>query len=286
MARRACRTIALRIATIRIMKLTLIITTYNWKEALDLMFRSVERQTSMPDEIIVADDGSRPDTAELIARWAKRLPIPTRHLWQEDLGFRVSRSRNRAVAAATGDFVVIVDGDMVLNAHFVEDYRRAARPGFFFQGARLITGPTTGAKILKEGILDLGFFAPDIQRRRHTVRNRFLSWLVLLRTHANQKAIRSCNQGYWKADLMRVNGFDEAMTGWGREDNDLAERLYNVGIYRKNLKFGGLAIHLYHKSRQPVGENPNDKHLRATIETKSQRCILGIDQHVAEFLNR
>jgi glycosyltransferase involved in cell wall biosynthesis len=265
------------------MKLTLIVTTYNWKEALELWFRSVARQTSMPDEIIVADDGSRADTGELVAAWSRKLPVPVRHLWQEDSGFRVSRARNRAIAAARGDFIVVVDGDMILNKHFIEDYRRSARRGYFIQGVRLITGAKTGARMLKEHVIELGFFSKDVSRRRHTVRNRFLSWLVFQRTHRSQKAIRSCNQGYWKEDLIRVNGFDESMTGWGREDNDLAERLYNVGIGRKNLKFAALAIHLYHPSRKPDGENPNDKYLRATIENRSQRCVKGLDQHLAEF---
>jgi glycosyltransferase involved in cell wall biosynthesis len=265
------------------MKLSLIITTYNWKEALDLVLRSVERQSVMPDEVIVTDDGSRPDTAELIAGWQKRLRVPLRHLWQEDIGFRVSRARNRGIAAASGDFIVTVDGDMVLHTHFIEDYKRAAQPGYFIQGARLITGPTATARLLREGQLDLGFFSSDVKRRRHTIRNRFLSWLVLQRTHSNQKAIRSCNQGYWRADMLRVNGFDEAMIGWGREDNDIAERLYNIGIFRKNLKFAALAIHLFHNSRQPEGENPNDKYLRSTIKTKSVHCVAGVDQHLAEF---
>jgi len=268
------------------MTLTLIVTTYNWKEALALLFRSVARQTVMPDEIIVADDGSRVDTAEVVSTWAEKLPVPVRHLWQEDIGFRVSRSRNRAIAAANSEYIVIVDGDMVLNRHFIEDHRRAARRGYFVQGARLITGKKTGARMLSEGVLDLGFFSADIKRRRHTVRNRFLSWLVFQRTHTNQKAIRSCNQAYWKDDLLRVNGFDEAMTGWGREDNDLAERLYNIGVRRKNLKFAGLTVHLYHNSRQPQGENPNDKYLRATIENKSRRCELGVDQHLREFAHQ
>jgi glycosyltransferase involved in cell wall biosynthesis len=265
------------------MKLSLVITTYNWKEALDLLLKSVARQTVMPDELIIADDGSRSDTADLIKTWIPRLSIPVLHLWQEDLGFRVSRARNRAIAAASGDYIVIVDGDMVLNAHFIEDYRRAARPGFFIQGARLITGAMASKRMLHDGIVDLNFFSKDVRRRRHTIRSRLLSRLVLLKTHTNQKAIRSCNQGYWKADLVRVNGFDETMSGWGREDNDIAERLYNVGIGRKNLKFSALAIHLFHPSRKPPGENPNDKHLRATIENRSQRCLAGLDQHIPEF---
>jgi len=265
------------------MNITLIVTTYNWKKALDLVLQSVARQTVMPDEIIVADDGSRPDTAELVAKWAQRLPVPVQHLWQEDSGFRVSRSRNRAIAAAKGDYIVIADGDMVLNAHFIEDHKRAARRGFFIQGVRLITGPRSGKRMLDDNILDLGFLSADVRRRRHTIRNRFLSWLVFQRTHTNQKAIRSCNQAYWRNDLLKVNGFDEAMTGWGREDNDIAERLYNIGVRRKNLKFAALAIHLHHNSRQPHGENPNDKYLRNTIQNKAKRCVLGIDQHFGEF---
>lgn len=265
------------------MKTTLLITTYNWKEALDLVLKSVARQTHLPDEIIVADDGSRPDTAALIADWTKRMPTTLRHLWQEDIGFRASRARNRAIAAATGEYIITIDGDMVLDSHFVEDHLRAARPGFFMQGVRLISGPLAAQEVLRDSKFHLGFFAPNIRRRRHTIRNRFLSWLVMQRTHTNQKAIRSCNQAYWRSDLIRVNGFDEQMIGWGREDNDLAERLYNIGVQRKNLKFAALTIHLYHKSRQPQGENPNDKYLRATIEGKSQWCKFGIDQHWNEF---
>jgi glycosyltransferase involved in cell wall biosynthesis len=265
------------------MKVSLIVTTYNWKEALDLVLTSVSRQTVLPDEVIVTDDGSRPDTAELISKWAAQFPVPLRHLWQEDIGFRASRARNRGIAAATGDYVVCIDGDMVLNPHFIEDHRRAARPGFFIQGARLLTGPSAAEKLLREKKLQLSFFANDIKRRRHTVRNRFLSWLTLLPTRKDQKAIRSCNTAYWRSDLLKVNGFDEQMTGWGREDNDLAERLYTIGVFRKNLKFAGLATHLFHRTRQPTGDNPNDIHLRATIDNKSQRCRLGIDQHLAEF---
>jgi glycosyltransferase involved in cell wall biosynthesis len=261
------------------MQTSLIITTYNWKEALDLGLKSVARQTEMPDEIIIADDGSRPDTAELIAHWAKRLPIPVRHIWQEDIGFRASRVRNRAIAAARGDYIVIVDGDMVLNANFIYDHKRAAQRGYFIQGARVITGPRAAQTMLSQRIVDLGFLAPDIQRRRHTLRNRILSWLVLRKVHTDQRAIRSCNQAYWKDDLLRVNGFDERMTGWGGEDNEIAARLYNVGIRRRNLKFGGLAIHLHHTSRKPIGENPNHVLLQATIDAGKTRCAQGIDQH-------
>lgn len=265
------------------MKTSLIITTYNWKEALDLVFRSIARQVEMPDEILIADDGSRPDTAELVARWAMQLPVPVRHVWQEDNGFRLARSRNRAIAAARGDYLIIIDGDMILDRHFIADHKRAARPGYFVQGVRLLTEPEMSQKMLSEGILDLGFFASGVKRRRHTIRNRLLSWLILQHVRTDQKAIRGSNQAYWKNDLLQVNGFDEQMVGWGREDNEIAARLYHCGIKRRNLKFAALTIHLYHRQRKPEGENPNDRYLRETIERRATRCRLGIDQHLLEF---
>jgi glycosyltransferase involved in cell wall biosynthesis len=268
---------------IAVVKTSVIVTTYNWKEALELVLRSFARQSRAPDELIIADDGSRPDTGELVRSWTARMPMPLVHLWQEDDGFRVARSRNRAIAACRGDYVILLDGDMVAHRDFVADHARAARRGYFIQGSRLVTGPAAGARMLREGLLDLPFWARDIQRRRHAIRNRMLSWLVYQHVRTDQDSIRSCNQGYWRDDLLRVNGFNERMVGWGREDNDIAARLYHVGVRRRQLKFAGLATHLYHNQRKPPGDNPNDVILRATIAGRLTRCEAGIDQHFGEF---
>jgi glycosyltransferase involved in cell wall biosynthesis len=261
------------------LRVTLVVTTYNWPAALDLTLQSVARQSIAPMEIIVADDGSGHETEAVVTRWQGRLPTPLVHVWQADEGFRLARSRNRAIAAARGDYVIIVDGDMVLHRHFIADHVRAARHGCFIQGVRLLTGPKTAGRMLDRGLLDLGFFAPDIKRRRHTVRSRLLSQL-LFRERTGQRAIRGCNQAYWKSDLVRVNGFNEAFVGWGREDNEIAARLYNAGIRRRNLKFQALAIHLHHPLRHTqVGER-NDEILRATIEAGKAWCPIGLNQHL------
>jgi glycosyltransferase involved in cell wall biosynthesis len=264
------------------MRISLIVSTYNWKEALDLVFKSITRQTVMPDEILIADDGSDPDTEELIAAWAKRLPVPTRHVWHEDGGFRKALALNCAIAKSSGDYVILVDGDMVLHSHFIEDHCQAARRGYFMQGVRLKAGPRTTKRLIDEGLTELNFFAPDVERRRHTIRNRLLSWLVRQPTHTHQRAVRGCNQAYWREDLVRVNGFNELMVGYGREDNELPERLYNAGIARKNLKFAALAIHLHHTSRKGESWKANDALFRATIETKASWCEHGLDQHLRE----
>lgn len=258
---------------------TLIVTTFNWPAALDLTLKSIARQTVAPEEVIVADDGSGPDTAEVVERWKRRIAAPVQHLWQPHEGFRLARSRNRAIAAAKGDYLIIVDGDMVLHRHFVADHLNAARPGSFIQGVRLLTEAAAAGRMLREGSLDLHVFSRGIRRRRHAVRNLALSRLLFWE-RMGQSAIRGCNQAYWKSDLLHVNGFNEAFVGWGREDNEIAARLYNVGIRRRNLKFQALAIHLHHPSRHPQGANPNDAILHQAIERGETWCRQGLDRHL------
>jgi glycosyltransferase involved in cell wall biosynthesis len=257
---------------------TLVVTTFNWPVALDLTLRSISRQSVPPGEVIVADDGSGPETAQVVERWKNQIAAPVLHLWQPHEGFRLARSRNRAIAAANGDYLIIVDGDMVLHRHFVADHLNAARPGSFIQGVRLLTEADTAARMLRDSCMDLGFFSAGIRRRRHAVRNLALSRMLFWR-RMGQSAIRGCNQAYWKSDLLHVNGFNEAFVGWGREDNEIAARLYNVGVRRRNLKFQALAIHLHHPPRQPQGTNPNDAILHQAIERGETWCRLGLDRH-------
>jgi glycosyltransferase involved in cell wall biosynthesis len=259
---------------------TLIVTTYDWPAALDLTLKSIARQSAAPDEVIVADDGSGPETARVVERWRARLPAPVVHLWQPHEGFRLARSRNRAIAAANGNYLIIVDGDMVLHEHFIADHSSAARRGSFIQGVRLLTEAETAERMLREGSMDLSFFARGIRRRRHTVRSLVLSRMLFWKK-AGQSAIRGCNQAYWKSDLWRVNGFNEAFVGWGREDNEIAARLYNIGVHRRNLKFQALAVHLHHPPRHPTGMNPNDAILNQAIQRCETWCRLGLDRHAA-----
>jgi len=260
-------------------RISLIVTTYNWPAALELTLKSIARQSVAPTEVIVADDGSGAATRQVVIRWQERLAVPLVHVWQPDEGFRLARSRNRAIAAARGDYLIIVDGDMVLHRHFVADHARAARHGAFIQGVRLLTGPRAAAGMLEQGHLDLGLFASDIHRRRHTIRSLFLSRLIF-KERTGQRAIRGCNQAYWKSDLVRVNGFNEAFVGWGREDNEVAARLYNAGVRRRNLKFQALAIHLHHPLRHAqIGER-NDAILSDAINERKAWCPLGLSQHI------
>lgn len=247
-------------------KTSLIITTYNWPEALDLVLTSVAKQKTLPDEVVVADDGSGPETAALLRQWQSKLPVPLAHVWQEDLGFRLSRVRNLAIAAARGDYLIFVDGDMVLHPRFVEDHKWAMRPGCFIQGMRVWAGPRLTRHMLTHKITVPGVLSADLRNRKHLIRFR---WLSLLKRHPTSFLDRTagCNMAFWKKDVLRINGFNEGMVGWGAEDREFTVRMLGKGYTRHLLKYNAVAVHLHHPSRkQPSEENPNTALLNEAIE--------------------
>lgn len=274
------------------MRCSLLVTTYNWKDALAAVLDSVRRQSRLPDEVVVADDGSRADTRAMLEAQARDFPVALRHVWQEDTGFRAASSRNRAIAASRGEYVVCIDGDMVLHPDFVADHLALAERGSFLQGGRLQATPALTARLLAGARprfapwIDADFHAAHGDERRHALR-----WPWLARRKARSAnagvTVMSCNFSAWRDDLLRSNGFDERMEGYGSEDLELDQRLRNAGLRRRRLKFAGLAIHLQHASRAPVDPEdlslPNNRILRETIDSGATRCEAGISRHLAEF---
>ncbi|WP_233840545.1 glycosyltransferase family 2 protein [Dyella sp. 2HG41-7] len=275
------------------MNVSLVITTYNWPAALARVLESVAMQTRLPDEVLIADDGSGAETAVLIARASESLPVPLRHVWQEDLGFRAARSRNRGIAASKGDYIVLLDGDMMIHPRFIADHLMMAEPGFFLQGGRLKANDAESQRLLAGGEpvyapwVKANFHEFDGTRRLYAFRQPLLArWKARSR---NGGRVMSCNMSFWREDLLRVNGFDERMEGYGAEDRELVVRLENAGLRRRALKWCALAMHFEHSTRQQENLNdpdlPNNRLLKASIEQRLVRCELGIDQHTAEFVN-
>lgn len=257
---------------------SLVVTTYNREDALALVLESAARQARPPDELIVADDGSRPETAALVAGFAARAPFPVRHSWQEDLGFRAAASRNRAFAAASGDYLVMVDGDIVLHPRFLEDHARAARPGRFVQGSRVLLSERTTAAALAARRTRFGPLSPGLGNRLNAVRSRALSRLA---SHASADVfrVRSANLACWREDVLRVNGFDEDFVGWGREDSDFVARLQHAGVTRLHLKFAAIGYHLWHREEPRQALPRNQRILEDTLATRRVRCANGIDKY-------
>lgn len=265
------------------MRISVAVITYNWPDALELVLKALARQTELPHEVIVTDDGSQPATRELLLRLARDYPVRLVHLWQPDDGARMSRARNRAIAAAQGDYIILLDGDMVAERHFIADHRVFARRGCFTQGSRVLTDAGSVTRMLGRAPSFPEFFRRGIDRRRHTLR---LPWLAHLfaRPSMRQRGIKSCNMGFWRDDLLQLNGFNEAMIGWGREDTELAVRAFHAGLLRRDLRLGALAVHLYHRTRKHLVDNPNDRILDDTRRRHLVRCEQGADQYRDEFV--
>ncbi|WP_345777620.1 glycosyltransferase family 2 protein [Dyella sp. LX-1] len=272
-------------------RVSVVVLTYNWPAALERELRSLAAQVVLPLEVIVADDGSGEETRALIERLAATYPVPLRHIWHEDLGFRAARARNRGIAASRGDYVILLDGDMLVHPRFIADHLMLAEPGYFLQGGRLKADHAESARLLAGGKptfapwLRANFHEFDGTRRLYAFRQPLLArWKARSRSGGR---VMSCNMSFWRDDLLRVNGFDERMEGYGAEDRELVARLENAGLRRRQLKWAALAVHLEHKSRAQEDVDdptlPNNRLFHATRELRITRCEKGIDRHLAEF---
>lgn len=260
------------------MKTSLIITTYNWKEALAAVLESVKKQTVLPNEVIIADDGSREDTANLIKEYQQIFPVPLIHSWIEDKGFRAALSRNKALAIAQGDYLIIIDGDIVLPVSFIDDHIKNAKKGRFIQGGRVLFNEQRSNIFLSNGILP-NIFEKGLKNRKNIIHSKILSRLFS-RISNTDKSTRSCNMSFWKEDVIAVNGFNNDFIGWGREDSEFVIRLLNSGLNRMYLKFMGVGYHIYHPENSKNSLVENDLILETTIKSKLTRCINGIDKFI------
>jgi glycosyltransferase involved in cell wall biosynthesis len=260
--------------------LSLVVTTYNRPDALELVLRSVRAQVELPGEVVVADDGSREDTGALVQRLAAAFPVSLRHSWQEDDGFRLAASRNRAFALARGDYLVMVDGDVVLDPHFVGDHQRAARRGRFVQGSRALLSEEVTREALALGRTRFGPATPGLRNRKNAVRSAWLSRLASYRSRDIFR-VRGANLAFWRDDLLTVNGFNEDFVGWGREDSEFAARMSHAGVQRLHLKFAAVSYHLWHPEAPRRALERNQRLLEETVRTRAVRCENGLDKHLA-----
>lgn len=263
------------------MRITLIISTYNWPSALEVCLNSVIRQSWMPDEVIIADDGSGDETKELIQKFKKEFPVKLNHVWHPDEGFQLAAIRNKAILVAESDYIIQIDGDLILHPEFIADHSRLAMPNKFVSGSRLLLSQRVSENILKArenpSFFQLFLFANN---RLNGLRIPYLTrHLATLYKKNKPYYVKGCNMAFWRADLIAVNGYNEAITGWGKEDSELAVRLLNKGVGRLFIKFGAICYHLFHRVACRMKEELNDNILCETIVNKTIATPLGINSH-------
>jgi len=257
------------------MKISLIISTYNWPEALGLVLKSVLTQTVLVDEIIIADDGSSESTKLIIDDYRQFLSIPLIHIWHKDLGFRKTIIMNKAYSSASGDYIIQIDGDIILHPKFIQDHINNAKEMQFIHGGRVFLNSVTTLERLHNSRIDFNFFTRGLSNRLNTVYSPFLSLFFKFKSHSLNKT-RGCNFSCWKKDFETVNGYNEDMVGWGFEDTELSARLINNNILKTRLKFLALTYHLHHSSNTKGNSEFNRKILDNTINSKSKLCKNGI----------
>lgn len=258
-------------------KCSLIISTYNWPQALNLCLLSVLNQEHLPDEVIIADDGSGQETEQLIDQFKTSFPVPLLHVWHEDKGFRKTIILNKAIHRSSFDYIIQVDGDVILDKHFIGDHLASAEPATFIRGTRAMLTEEKTNSLLSSGNSKLSPFSNGVKHRNNALR------LFALRALGSKKkwssnSVRGSNLSFWKADFIKVNGYNNDMCGWGHEDEELAARFINAGIIKKIVKLCAVQYHLYHKVVSKKDEPWQRELVDKIKQEKVQFCSNGYQQ--------
>ena len=253
--------------------IAVIISTYNSPDYLRRVLESYLFQTRLPDELIVADDGSTGETSDVIKAFKRKAPFNVGHVWHEDLGFRAAKIRNEAVKVCSSDYLIFSDGDCLPHRAFVADHAALARRGCFVQGKRMLVKREASASFAPASLAQLATqcFKREISGFHHLI--RIPGFAV---TRDGLRGIKTCNLAVYRDAVLAVNGFNEAFVGWGREDSEFAARLLAYGLKRIDPPFSALVFHLWHQENSRGNLADNDSLLENTISSKVFRCACGI----------
>lgn len=265
------------------MKISFIVLTYNRTDALLAVLRSLSSQCNARHEVLIADDGSRPDAVSMLTERCPPFKCPVRHVWHADNGFTAARARNLAASQASGDYLVFLDGDCIPNRNFIAQHERLAERGCFVNGSRVLLSEGLTLQVLKCNV-DLPnhaalFWLKARMRGDSNKLLHLLNWpwrLFRVKQGFRWHGIRSCNFGVWRQDFERVNGFDETFEGWGHEDADLVLRLYHLGVQRKNGFMATEVFHLWHQEHKRDQEFSNKNRVIQRMQTDQVQADRGL----------
>jgi glycosyltransferase involved in cell wall biosynthesis len=248
------------------MQLSVIISTYNRPDALALVLHGYAAQSRRDFEVVIADDGSDQRTAAAIRAARAELGLDIRHVWHEDRGFRKTVILNRAILAASGDYLLFTDGDCIPRRDLVEVHYELASPGHYVAGGYLKlpagTSSAITADVVRSGrVGDLAWLRAHGwragRRALRMVRSRPLGRLLDLLT-PTATHFHGNNAATWREALLEVNGFEGEM-GYGGLDRALGFRLDNLGIIGRQARYRAVCLHLHHdrpyKNQETIRRN-------------------------------
>lgn len=231
--------------------LSVIVTTYNNPRGLNLVLTGLARQTFRDFELLIADDGSGPETAAIVAEFTGRASFPVRHLWHPDQGFRKCAISNRAILEAEGDYLIFFDGDCIPARRCLEIHRRAARDDSYLAGGAVYLDSGLSDRLtpadVSSGFLDRPglWWARTNRPRRLLVRHLPMIRDIMNRRVPREPSWRGGNSSAWAEHIRAVGGFDERFT-YGFEDADFGHRLQALGVHGRSIRYSSPVMHVAH----------------------------------------
>jgi len=264
-----------------------IISTYNNPTWLQKVLWGYTCQTVMPDEIIIADDGSRDDTRKLIDSFRDRLPV--KHVWHPDNGFQKCRILNMAILEATSDYLIFTDQDCIPRNDFVEIHLKYAQKGYLLSGGYVRLPMELSKNIVEEDIISGNAFSlrwslkgglPLNFKCTKLIKSKVFTQIMNFIT-PTRATWNGCNSSGWKADMLTINGFNEEMQ-YGGQDREFGERLVNLGLKSKQIRYSAILLHLDHsrpyKTPESIAKNVSIR--KNTRKNKIIETPRGIKQYL------
>ena len=273
---------------------SVIFTTYNHPQWLEKTLWGFSMQSFRDFEIIVADDGSGPETRAVIEALRPQIDIPIRHIWQEDDGFQKCKVMNKAIMASKGEYLIFTDGDCIPHADFVKNHVELAAENTLLSGGYfklpievsrainkldILSGNATRPGwLLSQGVP----FTPKISKLfSHPVIGRILDALTITRATWNGHSSST-----WKKHIIATNGFDERMQ-YGGQDREFGERLVNSGLRTRQVRYRCSCVHLDHGRgyARPESIAKNRAIRKHTRQHKITRTEYGIESPPASSVH-
>ncbi|WP_345193634.1 glycosyltransferase family 2 protein [Algibacter agarivorans] len=267
--------------------LSVIISTYNHPEWLEKVLWSFEFQSFKNFEVVIADDGSDDKTKKLIQRIQKEVTYPIQHIWHEDNGFQKTIILNKATVATKSDYLVYTDGDCLARKDFLQTHIDFREQGYFLSGGYFKLPMTVSKLITKKDIeqqhcFDIYWLTEHGLKssfKNNKITSKGLKERLLNKFTPTTATWNGHNASGWKVDIIKANGYDERMQ-YGGEDRELGERLFNMGVKAKQIRYSAICLHLDH-ARGYVKPEMIEKNKRIRAVTKKEkvtRTAFGIEK--------